>query len=114
MKYAFLAITIICSALFLAGHAQLFGATTLPGAQWGTGLASTTAGNVGKCLSVQSINPLTFAFSACAGGGGSAGASFLMSLLDVNLATTSSSVGDLLHYATSTNKWVNRAQNVFD
>jgi len=36
----------------------------------GTGVSTTVAGNIGKCLSVSSVGPLVYTFSSCAGGGG--------------------------------------------
>ncbi len=43
----------------------------IQGVQGGTGISSTPAGNIGLCLSVASVSPLTYTFGACAGGSGS-------------------------------------------
>lgn len=45
-------------------------ATVLFPQQGGTGIATTSAGSVGKCLQVSSSSPLTFTFGTCAGGSG--------------------------------------------
>jgi len=47
-----------------------FGASILQGLQGGTGYGSTVAGNVGKCLGVSSVSPLTYGFYDCSGGVG--------------------------------------------
>lgn len=51
----------------------LLGATVLFPYQGGTGVGSTGAGNVNKCLSVSSVSPLTYTFSACSAGVGGSG-----------------------------------------
>lgn len=50
-----------------AAHA----APVTPGSGGGTGISTTTAGNVGNCLQVSSSSPfLTYQFGACSGGAG--------------------------------------------
>ncbi len=45
-------------------------AAPLSGQQGGTGWSSTTAANIGKCLSITSVTPLAYTWATCAGGGG--------------------------------------------
>lgn len=42
----------------------------LRGLEGGTNTSSTSAGNIGSCLSVASVNPLVWTLGACSGGGG--------------------------------------------
>ena len=43
----------------------------IPGQQGGTGISTTTIGNIGNCLRVSSVNPLIYTFGTCAGGSSS-------------------------------------------
>lgn len=63
-----LAIPIILATFFLTVLIAR-GASIFQGSQGGTGYATTTAGNIGKCLSVGTNSPLAYTFSGCAGGG---------------------------------------------
>ena len=64
------AIVIIIGGFLISAE----GATILQPYQGGTGFSTTTAGNVGNFLQVQSVNPLTYTFAAGGDGGVSGGA----------------------------------------
>lgn len=66
-KYLFIAAAILLASTFVAKAA-----TVLQGGQGGTGYGSTTISNAGKCLSVVSTNPLTYAFTTCSASSSSA------------------------------------------
>jgi hypothetical protein len=50
-------------------------ATVLFPQQGGTGISTTTAGNIGNCLKVLSVNPLVYQLGSCGSGGGTPGGS---------------------------------------
>lgn len=68
-------------------------ASALPGQSGGTGIATTTVSNVGNCLSVSSVNPLTYTFGTCAGGSGGGGSSTLVYAGNAILVNASGSNG---------------------
>lgn len=77
--------------------------TILPGGRGGTGFATTSAGNIGNCLSVSSNSPLVYTFGACAGGsisGGTAG--MLTSWLTNTTLTATGTPTAASYFATST------------
>lgn len=69
----------------------------LRGAQGGTGLGSATAGEIGYCLKVLAVSPLSYVLGSCGGGGGVAGAiSTTTPLVDTQVvfSTGVSSIGN--------------------
>lgn len=65
-KYIFTTLLIFLS-LFLVTSAQTL--QVLRGPQGGTNVSSTSAGNIGNCLKVSSVNPLVWTIGSCGSGG---------------------------------------------
>lgn len=62
-------ISILASLPAQAGAQQ----TILTGGRGGTGFATTTVGNIGKCLAVLTNNPISWQITTCGSGGGGGG-----------------------------------------
>lgn len=77
---------------------RVAGVSVLPGQQGGTGIATTTAGNIGNCLKVTSVNPLVYTIDTC----GSAGDPFTTTTVSV-AGTTLSSTAYIIASSSDTN-----------